>query len=93
MKMKVENLIIERKPNYDTDYPNQLVGLVQIKGEHGKMEVKLSNDVVGRIFTLIRDDVQRVSNYNSSQSGHAVDEAAAEHMLPPPLDSNNPLPF
>jgi hypothetical protein len=86
MTMKVENLIIERKPNYDTDYPNQLVGLVQIKGEHGKMEVKLSNDVVGKIFALIRDDVQRVANYNSSQSGFAVDEVAAEHMLPSPIE-------
>ena len=79
--MKVKNLIIERKETYDADYPNQLVGLVQIQGEHGKMEVKLSSAVVSQIFALIKDDVQRVAKYNSSQSGHAIEEAEGEVKL------------
>ena len=79
--MKVENVVIERKPNYDEDYPNMLVGLVQIKGEHGKMEVKLSNQVVSDILNLIKADVQRVANYNASQAEHAVSEAANEKPL------------
>lgn len=82
--MKVNNLVIERKASYDEDYPNMLVGLVQISGENGKMEVKLSNKVVGEIFALIKTDVQRVADYNASQATHAIDEAEAEAPL---LDS------
>jgi len=76
--MKVENLIIERRESYDKDYPNMLVGLVQMKGEHGKMEVKLSNAVVAQIFALIKPDCQRVADYNSSQTGHAIEQAENE---------------
>ena len=79
--MKVKNLSIERKESYDSDYPSQLVGLVQIQGEHGKMEVKLSNSVISKIFALIKDDVQRVADYNASQSGHAIEEAEGEVKL------------
>jgi hypothetical protein len=79
--MKVSSLVIERKESYDADYPNMLVGLVQIKGEHGKMEVKLSNAVVAKVFAIIKADVQRVADYNSSQAGHAIDEAGSETVL------------
>ena len=79
--MKVENLVIERKASYDNDYPNQLVGLVQVKGEHGKMEVKMSSTVVGKIFALVKEDVERVAKYNSSQVGQAVEEASGEYLL------------
>lgn len=85
--MKVINLNIERKPQYDNDYPNMIVGLVQMQGEHGKMEVKLSNSVVAEIFKLVKEDVQRVADYNSSQAGHAVEEAANEAPL---LEQLNP---
>lgn len=79
--MKVINLTIERKASYDQDYPNMLVGLVQMQGEHGKMEVKVSNSVVAKIFALVKDDAQRVANYNADQTGHAFDEAQNEHAL------------
>lgn len=78
--MKVVNLLIERKPSYDSDYPNLLVGIVQIQGEHGKMEVRLSSQIVSQIFALVKNDVQRVANYNASQAAHAVGEA--ENELP-----------
>ena len=87
--MKVENLVIERKASYDNDYPNMLVGLVQIKGEHGKMEVRLSSCVVCQIFALIKEDVQKVADYNSSQASEAVSEAENET----PLLEKNDLPF
>jgi len=90
--MRVENLVIERKGSYDTDYPNQLVGLVQIKGEHGKMEVKLSSLVVGQIFGLIKKDVQKVADYNSSQASDAVSEAENEMPLLEKNDIGDP-PF
>lgn len=79
--MKVQNLLIERKSSYDSEYPNQLVGIVQIIGQHGKMEVKLSNAMVSQIFGLIIDDVQRVANYNAGQATHAVSEAENEVKL------------
>lgn len=79
--MKVQNVNIERKAAYDSDYPNMLVGLVQIQGEHGKMEVKLSNSVVSQIFSLIKTDVQRVADYNASQSGQAIEDAASQSVM------------
>ena len=79
--MKVENLVIERRASYDNDYPNQLVGLVQVKGEHGKMEIKLSSTVVSKIFVLVKEDAERVAKYNSSQVGQAVEEASGEYLL------------
>jgi hypothetical protein len=79
--MKIENLHIERRPSYDDDYPNMLAGIVQIAGEQGKMEVRLSNKVVSQIFTLIKEDVQRTADYNSSQVGQAIEQAENEAPL------------
>lgn len=79
--MKVENLLIERKSSYDDNYPNMLVGLVQIQGEHGKMEVKLTNGVVAQIFALVKTDVQKVADYNASQATAAITEAENEMPL------------
>lgn len=79
--MKVENLVIERKPAYDDAYPNMLVGLVQIQGEHGKMEVKLTNKIVAAIFALVKSDVQRTADYNAAQAGLAISEAENEMPL------------
>lgn len=79
--MKVQNLLIERKPSYDIEYPNMLVGTVQIQGDQGKMEVKISNAVVSAIFALVKADVQRVANYNAAQVGFAVEEAENEMPL------------
>jgi len=79
--MKIKNLHIERKEAFDPNYPNQLVGLVQLQGPHGKTEVKLSSLTVSDIFKLIKEDVQHVANYNASQASSAVDEAQGEALL------------
>ena len=79
--MKIENLHIERRPSYDDDYPNMLAGVVQIIGEQGKMEVRLSNKVVSQIFGLIKSDVQRTADYNASQVSEAVENAESEAPL------------
>jgi hypothetical protein len=76
--MKIQNLNIERRPTYDCDYPNMLVGIVQLSGEQGKMEVKLSNQAVSRIFALTKDDVQYTADYNARQVSRAVDDAENE---------------
>lgn len=87
--MKIENLHIERRPSYDDDYPNMLAGVVQIIGDQGKMEVKLSNKVVSQIFSLIKDDVQGTANYNASQVERAVEQAENEAPLLENLEGAN----
>lgn len=79
--MKLENLNIERKPSFDNDYPNQLVGIVQLQGAHGKVEAKLSTSVVAEIFGIIKKDVQTVVDYNASQVGLAIENAEGEQKL------------
>ena len=79
--MKIKNLLIERKEAYDAEYPNMLVGLVQLHGQNGKMEVKLSNSTISEIFSLIKQDVQRVAKSNDSQVTYAIEEAENEGRL------------
>ena len=79
--MKVVKLNIERKQSYDSDYPNQLVGMTTIKGAHGTMEVKLSNIAVAKIFSVIKKDVHKVAQFNASQVNDSIDDAEAEVKL------------
>ena len=88
--MKVINLHIEKKQSYDDKYPNEIVGLVQIEGEHGKMEVKLSSRVVADIFSLIKTNVQKVADYNASQVSDAVENAQNDMVL---LDDKSDIPL
>jgi len=74
--MKVVSLKIEKRENYDSDYPNEIVGVVQITGESGKMEVRLFPKTVAEIFRLCKEDVQRVATYNASQAADACENAA-----------------
>ena len=79
--MKVINLIVERKPSYDDDYPSQMVGTVQLQGMHGKIESRLASKTLASIFALIREDVQKTADYNARQVGDAIDEASGEAAL------------
>jgi hypothetical protein len=74
--MKVISLKINKRENYDSEYPNEIVGVVQISGETGKMEVRLSPKTVGDIFRLCRQDVDKVAKYNATQAATACDTAA-----------------
>ena len=74
--MKVLSLEIKKRENYDSEYPNEIVGVVQITGETGKMEVRLFPKTVAAIFRLCKEDVQRVANYNASQAAEACENAA-----------------
>jgi len=79
--MKVVSVDIRRRESYDSEFPNQMVGMVNLKGENGSMEVKISNTVLASIFTLIKKDVARVAEDNSKQASNAIEEAAAEGLL------------
>lgn len=79
--MKLVNLHIERAPSYDEVAPNLLVGKVQLEGENGKMEVRLSNATVSEIFTMIKSDVARVAKQNAGEADHAIEQAESEMHL------------
>jgi len=74
--VKVVSLKIEQRAAYDSEYPNEIVGVVQITGETGKMEVRLFPKTVAEIFRLCKSDVQRVATYNASQASDACENAA-----------------
>ena len=74
--MKVVALEIKKREAYDSQYPNEIVGIVQIVGSTGKMEVRLHPKIVSAILKLCKDDVQTVANHNASQAGDACETAA-----------------
>jgi|WetSurSiteA1Bulk_404760.scaffolds.fasta_scaffold05821_4 hypothetical protein len=74
--MKIIKLEISKRENYDTEYPNEIVGIVQIAGDTGKMEVRLFPKTVAEIFRLCKDDVQNIANYNAAQASVACENAA-----------------
>lgn len=76
VEMKILNLEIKKRESYDPEYPNEIVGLVRIIGETGKMEVKLTPKTVAGIFRLCKADVRKVAVYNASQASLACDNAA-----------------
>jgi hypothetical protein len=79
--MRVLSLEVKKRESYDSEYPNEIVGVVQIVGETGKMEVRLHPKTVCEIFKLCREDVQRVANYNASQAALACDTIASSMEL------------
>jgi len=74
--MKVIKLEIRKHDQYNDDYKDEIVGMVQIVGETGKMEVRLHPTTVAKIFRMCREDVQRVADYNASQASSACDNMA-----------------
>ena len=74
--MKVLKLDIRKHDSYGDEYPNEIVGIVQISGSTGKMEVRLRPKTVADIFRLCKNDVQKVADYNASQASNACDNAA-----------------
>ncbi len=50
--MQVESLEVQRRPSYDSDYPNQLVGLVTLKSNLGSQQIKISNRGLAQILLL-----------------------------------------
>ena len=71
--MKVVKLEIRKQDQYGDEYKDEIVGMVQISGETGKMEVRLHPLTVSKIFKLCKEDVQRVADYNASQASLACD--------------------
>ena len=91
--MKVLALEIKKRENYDSEYPNEIVGVVQIVGSTGKMEVKLSPKTVAEIFRLCRGDVERVAIYNASQAALACDTVSENIILQIENNDTKQIPF
>lgn len=79
--MQIENLEISRRPSYDSDFPNQLVGMVTLKGALGTNTVKLSNEALSRIFAVISAEVVETSRAASAQVKRAMSDAQSEPLL------------
>ncbi len=79
--MKVDTLKIERRPSYDSDFPNQLVGMVTIVSDGGTQSIKLTNRTLAKLFEVIKADVVEQSRINAATVGRAIDAAATEPLL------------
>ena len=79
--MKVISLNISKRENYDSEYPNEIVGTVQLSGDTGKMEIRLPPSVVCEIFKMCRESAQSVANANASQVSSAIDNEASNIAL------------
>lgn len=79
--MQVKSLTVERRPSYDDDFPNMLVGLVKLTGSTGTQELRLSNAALSRVFKVISDEVQSTANANAAQVTAAMGNAVAEYAL------------
>ena len=81
--MEIVKVEIRKQASYE-DYPNQIAGIVQLKSENGKQEVKLSASVVSQIFGLLKNDlVQRAKALSNEVEG------AAENAIHAPLLESN----
>lgn len=79
--MKVHSLNVEQRPSYDTDYPNQLVGTVTLKGDLGQQIVRLSNGALSKIFGVIAMEVQDTARRNAEAVVRGMQDAVEEPLL------------
>lgn len=79
--MRVDSLSVERRPSYDSEFPNQLVGMVDLKGTNGSQKIKLSNESLSKIFKVIAEDVQRTAIENANLTRRGIADATAEPLL------------
>lgn len=79
--MQIESLEVQRRPSYDSEYPNMLVGVVKLKGHLGTQEVRLSNESLSQIFATIRDDVVKTAKKNAGETSRAMSDATAEALV------------
>ena len=79
--MKIEKLEIRKFSSYEGEYGEGVFGIIQLTGEMGKIETKLSHKTVGEIFRLCREDVASIALRNAKEAPLACDDAADEVTL------------
>jgi len=78
--MQIKSLDISRRPSYDSDYPNQLVGTVELIGALGVMKIILSPGALSRIFGVIATEVQDTARANAVATRRCVEDAIHEPL-------------
>jgi hypothetical protein len=79
--MQIESLDVQRRPAYDSEYPNMLVGMVKVKGSMGTQEIRLSNESLAAIFAAIKEDVVSTAKKNAAEVTRAMTDAGAEALV------------
>jgi hypothetical protein len=79
--MEVKALTIERRPSYDTEYPNQLVGLVKLADTNGSQEIRLTNESLAEVFRVITVQVVGTAKANAKAVAVGMSEAQYEPLL------------
>ena len=79
--MKVISLHVERRPSYDLEFPNQLVGSVKLTSSLGAQEVVLSNAALSKIFGVITAEVQETARRNAEAVHRGMADAMEEPLL------------
>jgi len=79
--MQVKSLSIERRPSYDSEYPNQLVGMVELDGVTGSQKIRLTNERLSRVFSVITDQVVTTARANAAEVKQGLGEALHEPLL------------
>ena len=78
--MQIKSLDIARRPSYDSDYPNQLVGTVELVGTNGAMKIVLSPGALSRVFGVIATEVQDTARANANATRRCMEDAIHEPL-------------
>lgn len=79
--MQIKSLEINRRPSYDSEYPNQLVGTVELAGPNGAMKIVLSPGALSRVFGVIAAEVQDTARANANAVRRGVEDAMNEPLV------------
>ena len=78
--MQIKSLEIARRPSYDSDFPNQLVGTVELCGPNGAMKIVLSPGALSRVFGVIAAEVQETARANAVAARRGMEDAMNEPL-------------
>ena len=78
--MQIKSLDIARRPSYDSAYPNQLVGMVELVGPNGAMKIVLSPGALSRVFGVIAAEVQDTARANANAVRRGMEDAMNEPL-------------
>ena len=78
--MQIKSLDISRRPSYDSDFLNQLVGTVELVGPNGAMKIVLSPGALSRIFGVISAEVQDTARTNANAVRRGMEDAMNEPL-------------
>lgn len=78
--MQIKSLEINRRPSYDSEYPNQLIGTVELVGPNGAIKIVLSPGALSRVFGVISAEVQDTARTNANAVRRGMEDAMNEPL-------------